>query len=173
MSSAYDRTTKIWNTNGTCIFNTGNSPSHLVRDGAWVNNSLALGTENIFQDHHGVVNYDPTYLDSKFKLIIGSSNTVNSVDYSLLHGSLAFSDDLGRVVLLSLQNARKQLNMSRKGYATASVFQTEILGQKQAGEYIYSVSFEDHNDLSHICAPSRAPAFDPKKNRNIGTTLKL
>ena len=37
-------------------------------DACWLNDSLALATENIFQDHTGVVNYDPTYANSKAAL---------------------------------------------------------------------------------------------------------
>ena len=165
-TSGFDRVTKIWNRRGECIFTTGSSPTHLIRSSTWVGDGLMLGSENVFQDHVGVVNYDPTYNDTKFSLVVGDRSCVNSVDYCYLHGTLAFCDDLGRAVILSLQNPRRQLNMSRKGFSSKILTKMSVEQKKDSKEY--SVTLENYPDLSKIHDSKKGESIDAKKTRRIG-----
>ena len=165
-TSGFDRVTKIWNRRGECIFTTGSSPTHLIRSSTWVGDGLMLGSENVFQDHVGVVYYDPTYNDTKFSLVVGNRSCVNSVDYCYLHGTLAFCDDLGRAVILSLQNPRRQLNMSRKGFTSKYLTKMTVKNQSESNQY--SVCLENNTDLSKIHDSKKDEKFDVKKTRPIG-----
>ena len=72
-----------------------------------------LGTENFFSDHTGVVLYDPIYHESKFKLLEQNAVNCTSIDYNETHGTLAFGDVMGQIILCSIQNPRRIFGMGQ------------------------------------------------------------
>ena len=138
----------------------------MILDSCWMQDMLALATDNVFQDHFGVVIYDPNFMDTRLKQRIGYSQPISSMDYAHLHGTLAIGDIDGRISLTSLPNPRKQMNMTRKGFQTIviSVASVSLLSDKN-DENEFDVLFEDHKDLSKISEQTSLPT----KRANLKT----
>ena len=83
-----------------------------------------LGTENFFSDHTGVVLYDPIYHESKFKLLEQNAVNCTSIDYNETHGTLAFGDVMGQIVLCSIQNPRRIFGMGQNLFIQSFHFNT-------------------------------------------------
>ncbi|CBY23080.1 unnamed protein product [Oikopleura dioica] len=148
-TSSFERITTIWSCTRGQLYSTGDSPSHMILDSCWMQDMLALATDNVFQDHFGVVIYDPNFMDTRLKQRIGYSQPISSIDYAHLHGTLAIADIDGRISLTSLPNPRKQMNMTRKGFQTIVVSLASISPQEKDGKK-FDMLFEDHKDLSKM-----------------------
>jgi hypothetical protein len=148
-TSSFERVTTIWSCTRGQLYSTGDSPSHMILDSCWMQDMLALATDNVFQDHFGVVIYDPNFMDTRLKQRIGYSQPISSIDYAHLHGTLAIADIDGRISLTSLPNPRKQMNMTRKGFQTIVVSLASI-SPLEEGEKQFDIVFEDHKDLSKM-----------------------
>ena len=70
----------------------------------------------------------------------------SAVDYSETHGTLVFGDTMGQIVLCSIQNPRRILAMSRKGYQPTVLVQTEP--KVKNGEF--SVNFVSRRKLNNL-----------------------
>jgi len=151
-SSGYDRETKIFNfKNGETVFSSESFPAHLVYDISWMTNSLILATESFFCDHTGLVHFDPAYQETKFRLLEASASSVMAVSYNYLTGTLAYADIDGKIILSSLQNPRRVLGMSRKGYQAVTLTDARVTEKQSAnGKGDFNVGFIDHPDLEKI-----------------------
>ena len=111
------------------------------------------GSENFFSDHTGLVLYDPVYHESKFKLLEQIPVNCSAIDYAEGHGTLAYGDSLGRIVICSIQNPRRLFAMSRKGYVPITLQNTEIT----VSDSEYAINFQTRTKLDSLLGVKEKP----------------